>query len=82
MHILDDPSELPERAQDLLRRTGRRESPARFEVPIERWQVRDRAGGSAAASAAEDLDGLVVVPESLVGSSRWRLSDSVASLGQ
>ncbi|MCP2314271.1 hypothetical protein [Kitasatospora paracochleata] len=44
MHILDDPSELSERAQDLLRRTGRRERPVRFEVPIEMWRVRDRTG--------------------------------------
>ncbi|KOY54014.1 hypothetical protein ADK59_32370 [Streptomyces sp. XY332] len=44
MHILDNPSELSERAQDLLRRTGRRESPVRFEVPIEMWRVHDRAG--------------------------------------
>ncbi|MGW2050956.1 hypothetical protein ACWCPF_38205 [Streptomyces sp. NPDC001858] len=44
MHILDNPSELSERAQDLLRRTGRRENPVRFEVPIEMWRVHDRAG--------------------------------------
>ncbi|WP_371634668.1 hypothetical protein OG988_01145 [Streptomyces zaomyceticus] len=36
------------------------------------------AGGSAAASAAEVLDGLVHVPEDSWESSRWRLSESVA----
>ncbi len=44
MHILEDPSQLSERAQDLLRRTGRRECPIRFGLPIELWQVRDHAG--------------------------------------
>ncbi|MFJ9448332.1 hypothetical protein ACIRRH_41950 [Kitasatospora sp. NPDC101235] len=44
MHILDDLSELSERAQDFLRRTGRRENPVRFEVPIELWRVRNRTG--------------------------------------
>lgn len=37
------------------------------------------AGGSAAASAAEILDGLVQVPEASWESSRWRLSESVAA---
>ncbi|MDX2938633.1 hypothetical protein [Streptomyces ipomoeae] len=44
MHILEDPSCLSARAQDFLRRTGRRERPVRFELPIEMWQVHDRAG--------------------------------------
>ncbi|MFD7880236.1 hypothetical protein ACFV5G_40250 [Streptomyces sp. NPDC059766] len=44
MHILDSPSDLSERAQDLLRRTGQRESPVGFEAPIEMWRVHDRAG--------------------------------------
>ncbi|MEU9454507.1 hypothetical protein [Streptomyces sp. NPDC048277] len=44
MHILEDPSELSARAQDLLRRTGRRECPTRFGLPIELWRVRDHAG--------------------------------------
>ncbi|MFF7577036.1 hypothetical protein ACFZBE_18915 [Streptomyces sp. NPDC008061] len=44
MHILEDPSQLSERAQGLLRRTGRRECPVRFGLPIELWQVRDHAG--------------------------------------
>ncbi|WP_217554977.1 hypothetical protein [Streptomyces sp. GbtcB6] len=43
MHILEDPSELSARAQDLLRRTGRRECPSRFSLPIELWQVHDHA---------------------------------------
>ncbi|MDX3584935.1 hypothetical protein [Streptomyces europaeiscabiei] len=44
MHILEDPSELSARAQDFLRRTGRRERPSRFGLPIELWQVHDHAG--------------------------------------
>ncbi|MEU3727243.1 hypothetical protein [Streptomyces sp. NPDC031705] len=44
MHILEDPSELSERAQDFLRRTARRERPSRFGLPIELWRVRDRSG--------------------------------------
>lgn len=44
MHILEDPSELSARAQDFLRRTGRRGRPSRFGLPIELWQVHDHAG--------------------------------------
>ncbi|MGW7381412.1 hypothetical protein [Streptomyces sp. NPDC054794] len=44
MHILEDASGLSPRAQDFLRRAGRRERPIRFESPIEMWRVRDRAG--------------------------------------
>lgn len=44
MHILEDSSELSARAQDFLRRRGRRTSPSRFGVPIEFWRVRDRRG--------------------------------------
>ncbi|WLQ53853.1 hypothetical protein P8A21_40755 (plasmid) [Streptomyces poriferorum] len=43
MHILEDPSELSPRAQVLLRRTGRREHPTRFGLPMELWRVRDHA---------------------------------------
>ncbi len=44
MHILEEPSELSARAQEFLRRTGRREVPVRFGAPIELWLVRDRLG--------------------------------------
>lgn len=44
MHILEDPSELSARAQDLLRRSGRLERRPRFELPIELWHVHDRSG--------------------------------------
>ncbi|WP_327714993.1 hypothetical protein OG381_05645 [Streptomyces sp. NBC_00490] len=44
MHLLEDPSELSPRAQDFLHRTGRRERPARFGVPMEFWHVHDHAG--------------------------------------
>ncbi|MEU8763549.1 hypothetical protein [Streptomyces sp. NPDC048659] len=44
MHILDDPYDLSERAREFLHRAGRREDPGRFEIPIEMWRVRDRAG--------------------------------------
>jgi hypothetical protein len=44
MHILDDPSELSPRAQDFLRRAGRRKPPVRFESPMELWRVPDRDG--------------------------------------
>ncbi len=49
MHILEDLSQLSERAQDLLRRTGRRERPTPFELPVELWHVRDRTGRSTPA---------------------------------
>ncbi|BBC36473.1 hypothetical protein SGFS_077670 [Streptomyces graminofaciens] len=44
MHILEDPSELSARARDFLHRSGRRQRPSRFEVPIELWRARDRHG--------------------------------------
>ncbi|MGW6614721.1 hypothetical protein ACWGA0_14835 [Streptomyces erythrochromogenes] len=44
MHILENPSQLSARAQDLLRRTGWRVCPSLFELPIEFWQVHDHAG--------------------------------------
>ncbi|WP_280669475.1 MULTISPECIES: hypothetical protein [unclassified Kitasatospora] len=44
LHILEEPSELSTRAQEFLRRAGRRESPSRFGSPIEFWRVRDHAG--------------------------------------
>ncbi|MGK5554740.1 hypothetical protein ACSNOI_24295 [Actinomadura kijaniata] len=46
MHVLDDPVGLSERAQDLLRRTGRRRADAAFRVPTDFLWVFDEAGRS------------------------------------
>ncbi|GAA2252032.1 hypothetical protein GCM10010232_45280 [Streptomyces amakusaensis] len=80
MHVLEDPSELSARAREFLRRTGRRERPARFEPPVEFWRVHGRGGGL--VPAPMDLIIRCEGFERRYGGLRYRVRQSTAVDGE